>query len=150
MQQTIEQITQMQMLMSTNGSLSPHELVVSALHSVNLQNKLQCLNDNNQICEFPAGWREQPDGSFTFRYKNESKGTTAKFKMTVEGKYVIVIFSDEGSKESYRVTVDSNEHMENIVKQYTFTLKQYLGKEGVTKSAPLPFNNPMPLPKNSN
>ena len=40
--------------------------------------------------------------------------------------------------------------MESIVKQYTFTLKQYLGKEGVTKSAPLQFNNPMPLPNNSN
>lgn len=95
------------------------------------------------------GWKQQPDGSFTFRYKNESKGTIVKFKMTVEDKYVIVIFCDEGSKESYRVTINSNDHMEEIIKQYTFTLKQYLSKEGNAKPATIQ-SNPMPLPVNPN
>ena len=135
------------MLMSNDGSLNPHELIVSALHSINLHHKLECLDESNQICEFPASWKEQPDGSFTFRYKNNSRSSVVKFKMTVEGKYVIVVFCEEGTKESYRVTIDSNEHMESIIKQYTFTLKQYLSKEGGTKPANIQ-QSPLQLPNN--
>ena len=40
----------MQMLMSNDGSLNPHELIVSALHAINLHHKLECLDENNQIC----------------------------------------------------------------------------------------------------
>ena len=46
------------------------------------------------------------------------------------------------------MTIDSNENLQSIIKQYTFTLKQYLSKEGNTKQAPLQ-SHPMPLP-NSN
>ena len=82
MDQMIEEITNMQMLMSCDGSLSPQEIVITALHSLNIQHKLQCIDDKNDNIEFPVGWREQPDGSFTFRYKNTARGSIVKFKMT--------------------------------------------------------------------
>ena len=63
--------------------------------------------------------------------------------MTVEDKYVIVVFNEEGSKESYRVTINSQDHLENIISQYTFTLKQYLDKGGNSK--PLLQTKSMPL-----
>ena len=45
MQQAIEEITTMQMQMSESGSLNPQELVIAALHSLNLQHKLKCIDD---------------------------------------------------------------------------------------------------------
>jgi len=132
----------MQMLMSENGPLNPQESVVSALHAINVQYGLICLDDKNEVCEFPANWKSQPDGSYTFRYKNEAKKTVVKFKMTLEEEYVVVMFAEEGSKESYRVTIDSKEEMNNIIKQFSFTLKQYIGKGN---SKPIPVStNPAP------
>ena len=78
----IGEITNMQMLMSSDGSLNPHEIVITALHSLNIQHKLQCIDEKSENIEFPVGWREQPDGSFTFRYKNITRGSIVKFKMT--------------------------------------------------------------------
>ena len=68
----------------------------------------------------------------------------AKFKLTVEDKYIVVIFGEEGSKESFRVTINSTEPLEAIVKQYTFTLKQYLGKDSF--AGPSMESKPMPMP----
>jgi hypothetical protein len=65
--------------------------------------------------------------------------------MTIEDKYVIVVFGEEGSKETFRVTINSTENLESIIKQYTFTLKQYISKEGNTKPGPI-NSHPMPLP----
>ena len=72
------------MLMGENGPLSPQESVIAALHTINLQSSLICLNDNHEVCEFPVNWKSQADGSYTFRYKNDSKKTIVKFKMTLE------------------------------------------------------------------
>ena len=144
MQQVIEQITTMQQLMAGEQSLTPQQQVVAALHSLNAQHKLQCLDEKDENLEFPEKWRDHPDGSYCFRYRNLARGTVVKFKLTVEDKYVVVIFGEEGSKESFRVTINSIEPLEAIVKQYTFTLKQYLGKDSF--SGPSMESKPMPMP----
>ena len=74
----------MQTLMAENGPLNPQESVVSALHAINTQHGLICLDDKNEVSEFPPNWKSQPDGSYTFRYRNDSKKTVVKFKMTLE------------------------------------------------------------------
>ena len=74
----------MKTLMSENGPLNLQESTVTALHAINTQYGLICLDDKNEVCEFPANWKSQPDGSYTFRYKNEPKKTIVKFKMTLE------------------------------------------------------------------
>lgn len=50
MQQKIDEITTMQMLMASNGPLSPEQLIVAALHSLNVQHQLECIDKNNEVC----------------------------------------------------------------------------------------------------
>lgn len=40
MQQKIEEVNKMQMLMGGEQSLSPHELIIAGIHSLNLYHKL--------------------------------------------------------------------------------------------------------------
>lgn len=75
-------------------------------------------------------WNQQGDGCYSFKYKNKARSTVVSFKYTIEGKNVVGVFSEEGTSETYRVTVKSTESLENIIKNYVFTLKQYLAKEG--------------------
>lgn len=125
----------MQMLMTGTESLTPEELIIAALHSLNAQHKLVCLDSKNEICEFPSNWKNQGDGYYTFRYKNTTKSVMVNFRYSIEGNKVISVFGEEGSKETYRITVDSKDSLEEIVKNYTFTLKQYLSKSGQTQKS---------------
>jgi hypothetical protein len=97
----------MQGLMAGEQVLTPQERIVAALHSLNSQQGLQCLDGQLQACEFPTKWREQPDGYYSLNYRNSKNGTLVKFKITTEDKYVVAVFSEEHSKESYRVTLNS-------------------------------------------
>lgn len=129
MQQKIDEITTMQMLMANNGSLSPEELIVAALHSLNMQHKLECINKNNEVCQFPVDWKNQGDGSYSFKYRSKEKSALLIFKFTIEGKNVVAVFSEEGSAESYRVILNSHQDTPTIIQNYTFTLKQFLSKQ---------------------
>ena len=60
----------MQMLMSGEGNLTPQELIICAIHSQNLQHKLQCIDEKDEKIEFPVKWRESAAGYYGFRYKN--------------------------------------------------------------------------------
>lgn len=82
----------MQQLMAYNGPLSHQESVVAALHAINIEHGLICINEKDEVCEFPMDWKSQPDGSFTFRYKNQEKKKIVKFKMTLEDEYIVIVF----------------------------------------------------------
>ena len=57
-------------------------------------------------------WKHQGDGYYTFKYKNQNKPNLAKFRFSIEGNKVTSVFGDEGSKETYRNTVNSKDSLE--------------------------------------